>query len=131
MIEQWVINALGKPPANVLDIGGNDGRNTPFTNVATIWDVYDPRPTGTFDLVVMAHVLEHVPYPQHLVATARSFLSDNGIIFAELPIDPPVDGWHEHINQFNETSLRALFGTLLAFKEVNTSVGTVRMLLSR
>lgn len=131
MVEKWIERAVPLIPGSVLDIGGNDGRNTPFGDRAVVWDVFDPQPVGSFDLVVMAHLLEHVSYPRETVALARSFLNDGGVMFAEVPVDPPVDGWHEHIQQFSERSLFYLFGDIIDFQEVDTSVGRVRMVLSR
>lgn len=131
-IERWIVDLEGTEPERVLDIGGNDGRNTPFGDRAVIWDVTDAAPSGLFDLVVLAHVLEHVPYPRETVALARSFLNPDGLIYAEVPIDPPVDSWHEHIQQFSTESLNALFGVMEGYRVVpDTSVGPVRMVLAR
>jgi len=126
MIEEW----LPITPSRVLDIGGNDGRNTPHGDRAVIWDVSDTEPDGLFDLVVMAHVLEHAPYPRDMAATARRYLAPGGVIFVEVPVDPPVDGWHEHIQQFSKQALYAVFPQAFDYREVTTSVGPVRMLLS-
>lgn len=131
MIEKWVIRSAQVIPSRVLDIGGNDGRNTPFGDKAVIWDVFDPEPEGQFGLVVMAHVLEHVSYPREMVATARRFVAPGGVMFAEVPVDPPVDGWHEHVQQFSKSSLFQLFHDVIDYQEVDTSVGRVRMVLSR
>jgi hypothetical protein len=131
MIEKWIERTVPLLPGRVLDIGGNDGRNTPFGDRAVVWDVFDPEPEGDFDLVVMAHVLEHVSFPRDMVATARRFLSRGGVMFAEVPVDPPVDGWHEHVQQFTQSSLFKLFHDVIDYQEVDTSVGRVRMVLSR
>lgn len=133
MIEKWVERTVPLLPNRVLDIGGNDGRNTPFADRAevVVMEVGDPLPHGSFDLVVMAHVLEHVSYPRDMVEFARSMLGFGGAMFAEVPVDPPVDGWHEHVQQFTQLSLFQLFHDVIDFQEVDTSVGRVRMVLSR
>jgi SAM-dependent methyltransferase len=124
-IEAWVTEYLN--PASVLDIGGNDGRNTPFADRATVWEIGDPEPDGTYDLIVLAHVLEHAPWPRDLLAVARRHIAPNGLIYAEVPIEPLMDVWHEHISRFDETSLAATLHpcTLLGLRARATSLGPV------
>ena len=128
-IEAWVQEHLD--PQSVLDIGGNDGGNTPFADRATVWEIGQPEPDGTYDLVVLAHVLEHVASPRDLIATARAHLRTGGLIYAEVPIEAPMDTWHEHVQQFDRMSLAMLLGDTVAIRERNTSVGPVRMALAR
>lgn len=128
-IETWVREYLD--PATVLDIGGNDGMNCPFADRATVWEIGQPEPAGTYDLVVLAHVLEHVAAPLDLMTTARGYLNPGGIIYVEVPIEPVMDVWHEHVQQFDRLSLAALLHQPLAMQERMTSVGPVRMALAR
>ena len=126
-VEAWIGEYL--QPATVLDIGGNDGRNTPFTATAdvTVWEIGDPEPHGTYDLIVLAHVLEHAPWPRDLLAVARRHVAPAGLIYAEVPIEPLMDTWHEHISRFDETSLAATLHpcTLLGLRARATSLGPV------
>ena len=40
---------------------------------------------GTFDLVTLIHVLEHIPDPIHMLSQLRSKLNPNGLLFIEVP----------------------------------------------
>ena len=72
-----------------------------------------------FDLVLMSHVLEHVPHPAAFVGALRDkVLAELGLVFIEVPNDPLF--WVEkqvqwqlrglaHLNFFTENSLRNLF----------------------
>jgi SAM-dependent methyltransferase len=128
-IEDWVREYLD--PASVLDVGGNDGQNTPFADRATVWEIGQPEPSGTYDLVVLAHVLEHVAAPLDLVRTARGYLNPGGLMYVEVPIEPVMDVWHEHVQQFDRLSLAALLHDVIGMQERMTSVGPVRMALAR
>lgn len=128
-VEAWVLEHLN--PASVLDIGGNDGGNTPFGDRAVVWEIGQSRPAGRFDLIILAHVLEHVPWPRALMAEARSFLADGGLVYVEVPIEGPLDIWHEHIQQFSRESLVAVLDDPIEVRERMTSLGPVRMALTR
>lgn len=131
-VEAWI-----RPyaePRTVLDIGGNDGRNTPFAATAdvTVWEIGDPEPRGAYDLVVLAHVLEHVAWPRDLMATATRHLAANGLIYVEVPLEAPSDWWHEHINRYDETSLAATISPrpILGMQGKATSLGPVLQALA-
>jgi SAM-dependent methyltransferase len=126
---------LGWPaPASVLDVGGGDGNETPYVGKALV-HVLDVAPrqategvthvreiTDTYDLVVLAHVLEHVPDPRGLLNLAVKSCVPNGRIYIELPDEATDYGtrprlpevmrlrgaWHEHINYFDTCSLTVL-----------------------
>ncbi len=70
---------------------------------------------GSFDLVTMIHVLEHVLSPVDVLERAVSRLSENGFIYVEVP-DLLSDRWSgkdffhiAHVCYFHETALRNLF----------------------
>jgi len=48
-----------------------------------------------------------------------------------VPIEAPMDVWHEHVQQFDRVSLAILLGDTVAIRERNTSVGPVRMAIAR
>lgn len=124
-IETWISTHI--TPTSVLDIGGNDGGNTPFSRSApiTIMEVGDPEPTQRYDLVVLAHVLEHAATPRDLISTAHKYLNPGGRIYVEVPIEPALDTWHEHIQQFNTQSLHAILGPDANIRSQFTRLGPV------
>ena len=119
-IEAWI--ATKATPRTVLDIGGNDGRNTPWADRATVWEIGDPQPPGHYDLVVLAHVLEHAAHPRDLITTAQQ-LGD--LTYIEVPLEPPGDTWHEHVQQFNEQSLNAMLDGKALIRHQATPLGPV------
>lgn len=133
MVEAFLDNIM-ELPQSVLDLGGGSGVEAPYRGRATV-HVFDPGnaevvpgvvkvddPKGPYDLVVLAHVLEHVPNPRELVTTAYSLVDPLGVLYLEVPQEAALYGdrprletvshtrgaWHEHINFFDEISLGAL-----------------------
>lgn len=104
----------------ILDWGGNDGVNTPFKNSPA--DVYDPsgatvkhgqavdKPSGFYDLIVFANVIEHVPYPAKALKDIRRHMTDGCLLYIEVSLDDATNKkrWHEHINVFTEKALAKL-----------------------
>jgi SAM-dependent methyltransferase len=77
-----------------------------------------PPDFGTFDLVILSHVLEHVADLQSSADTLDSLLNDNGLLYVEVPdasrydeflLAPFQDFNTEHINHFGLSALRNLF----------------------
>lgn len=128
-----------KSPPRVLDWGGDTGDNTPFRTGAAQVDIYDlsdvPLIPGarrisredivpaSYDLVVLSHVLEHVPEPESVVRPAAEALQPGGALYVEVPYEgviaadptsrdlaPRKRHWHEHVNFYTEDALRALLG---------------------
>lgn len=135
-VEQF-LRPMVSPPISVLDWGGDTGRNTPFRTERRLLHIHDisavepvagARRVGLeeasftpYDLVVCAHVLEHVAYPLELLDGLRSVMDPKTVLYLELPFEPlmraerrpeaaaPVKRhWHEHINFFSERALRRL-----------------------
>jgi SAM-dependent methyltransferase len=87
----------------VLDWGGDTGDNTPFLKSAAAIDIFDisdqPVVAGArrvsredlqgraYDLVVLSHVLEHVPQPADLVRDAAQALGAGGVLYVEVPYE--------------------------------------------
>jgi len=138
-VEQMITAAAGTAPETVLDIGGAGGTNTPFHGRAAV-TVYDldtddnqTEKTGQYDLVVLAHVLEHVAQPRETVDLARRMCTPGrGVIYAEVPTEEPRDLWHEHCQQFTREALLAVFdNNTLDYLELATNLGPVRMVVAR
>ena len=139
-------------PANIalLDWGGDTGINTPFkhdeANSIHLYDISGAKTIGriknvslqtatqnVYDLVVCSNVLEHVPYPKHLLNQIKQVMQPSTVLYLEVPRenlvrDNPIPitlmckkkHWHEHINFFSESSLMALLQgagfSVLSFK---------------
>jgi len=121
----------------VLDWGGDSGAHTPFRGKAAALHVFDVSgqpvvdgaravgrseiEAGAYDLVVLSHVLEHMPVPGDLLTDIRAALAPQTVLYVEVPHEPLVaeargerglaarkKHWHEHVNFFTEAGLRAL-----------------------
>ena len=124
-------------PINMLDWGGDTGRNSPFKSNSQHFHIYDisnkPVIDGAkrvskktalqtqYDLIVSSQVLEHVPYPADVVLDMKKAMGPNTILYIEVPYESIMRNagdtqdlhlekkhWHEHINFFNEQSLQTL-----------------------
>lgn len=132
-------NFLGKYltfPINILDWGGDTGKNTPFRNRSAAFDIYDisgKQPVAgaglvsrqdlnlkPYDLIVCSNVLEHVPYPSDLLNDIAQTMREQSVLYVEVPFEAVMRQkevalpqgkrhWHEHINFYSEKSLRCLF----------------------
>ena len=72
-------------------------------------------PRGSFDLVILSHVLEHVPDVGRFLTEVGDVVSDSGSIYVEVPcLERPFSGdlrrffWSEHLHTFSCDSLRTL-----------------------
>jgi len=140
-IEEFIRPLLNTSKSfNILDWGGDTGKNTPFydecgklyiydisrkisngkANFLTSSDVEDYK----YDLIVCSNVLEHVPYPLETLNKISKNMSDENILYIELPYENLIrkfeeEGnfsdivynkrhWHEHINFFTTKSIEEL-----------------------
>lgn len=82
-------------------------------------ETYDPK-GRMFDLIIMNHLLEHVPDPFDTVRRAYAFLKPGGYIVGEVPslysFDRWIFGsywggchWPRHVQQFSPRSITSLF----------------------
>lgn len=135
-VERWLAPQVPDLPA-VLDWGGDSGINTPFLGRSTLTHVYDISTVQPiegvvalersaigehrYDLVTCSQVLEHVPDPRALLGQIGQSLSDDTLLYLEVPnealmrehpgsrqLAPLKRHWHEHINFFTPDSLRQL-----------------------
>jgi hypothetical protein len=131
------LSAYVTPPLKILDWGGDTGLNTPFKSRSKLFHVYEisDKPTiqgasrvekktiqnTVYDLIVLAHVLEHVPYPAKTITEICSVMGKDTILYIEVPHEDLVrlnsgsqnllakkKHWHEHINFFTGQSLKLL-----------------------
>ena len=119
----------------VLDYGGSDGRFIPdIPGSKFVYDISSLEPVpgvtriksesdlGTYSVVLLAHVTEHVPCPLKLVQKLRAYVEPGGYLYIETPqeiLDPqrtdlqrgtarfdiPI---HEHINFYCLPAVSAL-----------------------
>lgn len=132
-VEAFLRPHLPAQPA-VLDWGGDTGRNTPLRREAALHHVLDisgrplvdgalavKEPQGPYDLIVLAHVLEHVPEPAALVREISAAMAAGTRLYIEVPFEAQMRAaeadpaawrrkrhWHEHINFFSAAGLRRL-----------------------
>lgn len=140
----------------VLDWGGDSGVNSPFRFKAAPIHVYDVSGAAVcpeaisvsyeqclindYDLITCSQVLEHVPQPIQLLKQVSRLLHPKTILYLEVPLEElfriEKEGiyrgsakrhWHEHINFFSPTSLKALSKTcglqILAQEIIQVSLG--------
>lgn len=135
-IDKFIKEYAGTPET-ILDLGGGSGIEAPFIGISNI-DVFDISNVDVipeckkvtsinkyYDLVVLSHILEHVPDPQGMLNQALSYCSNDGYVYIEIPDEASQYGkrprysnvsrlrgfWHEHIQYFDTTSITALVNT--------------------
>jgi len=90
---------------------------------------------GTFDLIILSHVLEHILDVQSIADRISSLLNEQGMVYAECPnaenyykvIHAPFQEFNtEHINHFTETAFENLFG-LHRFAKITTGDRTIKI----
>lgn len=150
---------------SVLDFGGDLGQYIPdeFNHarrhvveiekrnlVEGVTAVSNPSECDPVDLVMCCHTLEHVSYPDKLVADMKRYLKPGGLLYIEVPDEEErvlasiranvALDIHEHINIFWPDSLRALvkkhgFETLvvgsLPYQSVQKDLEPARAILAR
>lgn len=57
----------------------------PYVDDVRYEDFFNIKEFGEFDVISMADVLEHLPYPVDMLKHARALLNNNGLIFISLP----------------------------------------------
>jgi hypothetical protein len=141
-------------PISLLDYGGSDGRFIPdIPGSKFVYEIsnIDPVPgvtrikseseLGTYSLVLLAHVTEHVPHPLNLVRKLSGYVEPGGHLYIETPqeisdqqrdelrngaprFDIPI---HEHINSYCVTAVAALLEaagfTIVAIESAPVDVG--------
>lgn len=138
-VEKLLHGKIPKSP-RVLDRGGDDGRNTPFRSTASCCHIVEISGKATlpgtlavrpaeglaydYDLVVLSHILEHLPSPFSLLEVIAPLVHRGARLYIEVPYETLMAElafsgrtdstwqnkrhWHEHINFFSKTALSAL-----------------------
>ena len=135
-VEQFLLPHVS-PPLKILDWGGDTGANTPFKDESVVLHIYDisnkPVVEGAmrvgkdaierieYDLIVLSHVLEHLPFPANALSEISTVMRKNTVLYIEVPHEDLVrlnSGsrdvhlskryWHEHINFFTHDAMRSL-----------------------
>jgi hypothetical protein len=148
-IEAFIAPHVAAQPA-ILDWGGDTGKNTPFKSSARLIHIFDisqvpvlagaqsvdkeaTRSVG-YDLIVCSHVLEHIPFPKDEILDIKKSMRKGTVLYIELPYEELVrtassraglherkKHWHEHVNFYNEDSLRRLIeGCGLTVRSIGT-----------
>lgn len=119
-------------PLSILDWGGDTGKNTPFKQIASTFNIFDLSNKEViggavavnkeqafekkYDLVVCSNVLEHVSFPSEILFELKNTMHSNSILYIEVPFEDLMKNnpndclaqkkhWHEHINFFSKDSL--------------------------
>ncbi len=118
-----------KDNLKILDFGGMQGFNLKaFVNsnntchlldyiqlptldgVTYIGSSLPENPTEKYDIIIIAHVLEHLMEPIAVLSTILKHLEKNGVLYIEVPLGSKKE-WHNidepttHINFFSEESM--------------------------
>ncbi len=136
----------------ILDFGGSDGKFMPrlagkkfvfeisaVEPVAGVKRIHSAAELGTYSLVQLAHVVEHVVEPLELVKYATTLVAEGGFLYVETPQEITdaervrlkrggrMVGIHEHINSFCVQSVSRLMESaglrLVAIEATPVDVG--------
>jgi len=154
---------FGPSALRILDYGGGNGKlMQPYRDEGHACFLVDHHPhplpgmvrlgdeirnigrPPPFDLILCSHVLEHVAEPRELLTRLADVLTDEGVLFAEVPLEVwagiPIEADPvTHINFFTPHAFRALFRyagfSVLAhgreFASYGASVGEVLWIMAR
>ncbi len=156
-LSKFLHKELGTPrPLTILDYGGSDGRFIPdIPGYKFVYEIsnIDPIPgvtrikseseLGTYSLVLLSHVTEHVTHPLTLVRKLSAYVEPGGHLYIETPQEisdqqraelqqsalRPDIGVHEHINYYCVPAVAALLEaagfTIVAIESAAVDLGWV------
>lgn len=80
--------------------------------------IKEVRAAGPFDLVIVSHVLEHMPHPKSFLMAMQEMLTEHGAILIEVPGIRSIPTWYQgdilgylqnaHVWHFSQSTLRRL-----------------------
>lgn len=113
----------------VLDIGSGGRRLRAgilnldidaFDNVHVVADAHHlPFIDQSFDLIVASAVLEHVPFPNQVVAQIEKCLKPGGLVYAEIPF---LQGFHSDPHDYQRYTLSGIKTLFRDYIEIDSGV---------
>jgi hypothetical protein len=124
--------------STILDYGGSDGRFIPdlpgskfvfevsaVSPVPGVTRVEKESDLSKYSIVLLAHVIEHVPHPLTLIRSVCKYIEPGGYLYIEVPQELtdgflhklqegacPTDLYiHEHINYYSSSAVRQLLAS--------------------
>lgn len=123
---------LGKKPLlekRILDIGSGDRKIDEsiisfdiekYKHVKILGDAhYLPFKDNKFDLIIITAVLEHVPYPKHVVCEIKRCLKNGGFIYVEVPF---LQGYHSDPHDYQRYTIEGLKILFKDFQKIDLGV---------
>jgi SAM-dependent methyltransferase len=93
---------------------------TPFSSADVVGDAQQlPFADAVFDGIICQAVLEHVPYPQKVIAEMYRVLNPGGILYIEVPF---LQGYHPSPGDFFRYTLEGLEVLLADFSKMESGV---------
>ena len=156
-LAKFLRKQLTADPITILDYGGSDGRFIPdIPGSKFVYEIsnLDPVPgvsrikseseLGTYSLVLLAHVTEHVTHPLNMIRKLNAYVQPGGHLYIETPQEiseeqrarlkqsalPADIGVHEHINYYCVPAVAALLEaagfTVVAIESASVDLGWVK-----
>ena len=139
-----LINNKQNKTFTILDYGGGDGFMSQsfclliktISNININIEIFDLIEKDVnkeeilnkkYDLIILSHIIEHLHEPKKVIQECKSLLSNNGLIYCEVPDERLTIvkslykrfGLHYHVTHHTRRSLHLLFN-ILGFKNIFT-----------
>ena len=139
-----LINNKQNKTFTILDYGGGDGFMSQsfclliktISNININVEIFDLIEEDVnkekilnkkYDLIILSHIIEHLHEPKKVIHECKSLLSNNGLIYCEVPDERLMIiksmykrfGLHYHVTHHTRRSLHLLFN-ILGFKNIFT-----------
>lgn len=120
-VETLLHDQVAESP-RILDWGGDDGRNTPFREAASLCHVVDisgketipgvsaisPEAalSGDYDLIILSHILEHIPEPKSLLDSLLPLIRRGSKLYIELPFEKTMQKLGEQPPELRQPNIK-------------------------